>query len=66
MPGGAGANEELLSGAELLVAILDLAMEKHPLEIYSCFFPLLPLLKHFVPSSSQLCRWIGLAPGGTC
>lgn len=23
---------------------------------YSCFFPLLPLLKHFVPGSSQLCR----------
>lgn len=65
MPGGAGANEEMLSGAELLVAILELAMEKHLLEIYSCFFPLLPLLKHVVPSSSRLCRWIGVAPGGT-
>lgn len=31
-------------------------MEKHPPGIHSCFFPLLPLLKHFVPGSSQLCR----------
>lgn len=33
-----------------------MAMEKHPSQIHSCFFPLLPLLKHFVPGSSQLCR----------
>lgn len=31
-------------------------MEKHPPGIYSCFFPLLALLKHFVPGSSWLCR----------
>lgn len=31
-------------------------MEKHPSQIHSCFFPLLPLLKHFVPGSSQPCR----------
>lgn len=66
VPGGAGANEVMLSDAELLVAILELAMEKHPMDIYSWFFPLLPLLKHFVPSSSQLCSWTGLALGGTC
>ncbi|XP_039552631.1 uncharacterized protein LOC120496346 [Passer montanus] len=35
---------------------LEMAMAKHPPGIYSCFFPLLPLVKRFVPGSSQLCR----------
>lgn len=39
-------------------------MEKRPPGIYSCFFPLLPLLKHFVPGFSQLCRQTGSVPQG--
>lgn len=42
----------------------QLAMAEHPPGIYSCFSPLLPLLKHFVSSSLQPCRLSspGMAP----
>lgn len=51
VPQRCGANKEVPGSAGL-----EMAMKKHPPGIHSCFFPLLPLLKHFVPGSSQPCR----------
>ena len=47
-----------------MAAVLGLATEKRPPGVHSCFFPLLPILEHSVPSSSQLCRQAGSAPWG--
>lgn len=54
----------MLGSAELWLLFWSWQWKSIQLGICSCFFPLLPLLKHLVPSSSHLCRQTGSAPQG--